>query len=81
MTPDKKILIKLGDRIREARKELGVSQEQLAHLSGMHRTYVSSVERGERNISVLNLLSIAGVLGVDAADLVIELKRDPRIKP
>lgn len=81
MTPDKKILIQLGDRIRAARKELDISQEQLAHLSGMHRTYVSSVERGERNISVLNLLSIAGVLGVDAGDIVAGLTREPRIKP
>lgn len=81
MTPDKKILIQLGDRIREARKRMGISQEQLAHLSGMHRTYVSSVERGERNISVLNLLSIAGVLGVDAGDIVTGLTRAPKIDP
>ncbi|WP_010991836.1 helix-turn-helix domain-containing protein [Corynebacterium glutamicum] len=81
MTPDKKILIQLGGRIRDVRKSLGISQEELAHLSGMHRTYVSSVERGERNISVLNLLSLAGVLGVDAGDLVTGLTRAPRIKP
>lgn len=81
MTPDKKILIQLGGRIRDVRKGLGISQEELAHLSGMHRTYVSSVERGERNISVLNLLSLAGVLGVDAGDLVTGLTRASRIKP
>ena len=81
MTPDKKILLQLGGRIRDVRKGLGISQEELAHLSGMHRTYVSSVERGERNISVLNLLSLAGVLGVDAGDLVTGLTRAPRIKP
>lgn len=81
MTPDKKILIQFADRVREARKNLGISQEQLAHLAGMHRTYVSSVERGERNISLLNLLSLAGVLGVDAGDLVTGLTREPRIKP
>ena len=77
----KMILIQLGGRIRDVRKGLGISQEELAHLSGMHRTYVSSVERGERNISVLNLLSLAGVLGVDAAYLVTGLTRAPRIKP
>ena len=81
MTPDKNILIQLGGRIRDVRKGLGISQEEHAHLSGMHRTYVSSVERGERNISVLNLLSLAGVLGVDAGDLVTGLTRAPRIKP
>lgn len=75
------ILIQLGGRMRDVRKGLGISQEELAHLSGMHRTYVSSVERGERNISVLNLLSLAGVLGVDAGDLVAGLTRKPRIKP
>ncbi|WP_230582028.1 helix-turn-helix domain-containing protein [Corynebacterium glutamicum] len=67
--------------MRDARNNLGISQEQLAHLSGMHRTYVSSVERGERNISVLNLLSIAGVLGVDAGTLITGLSREPRVKP
>lgn len=81
MTPDKKILIQLGDRLREARKQAKLSQEELAHLSGLHRTYISLVERGGRNISVLNLLSITGVLQVDAGDIVTGLTRDPRIKP
>lgn len=81
MTPDKKILIQLGDRLREARKQAKLSQEEVAHLSGLHRTYISLVERGGRNISVLNLLSITGVLGVDAGDIVTGLTREPRIKP
>lgn len=81
MTPDNKILIQLGDRLREARKQAKLSQEDLAHLSGLHRTYISLVERGGRNISVLNLLSITGVLGVDAGDIVTGLTREPRIKP
>lgn len=81
MTPDKKILIQLGDRLREARKQAKLSQEDVAHLSGLHRTYISLVERGGRNISVLNLLSITGVLGVDVGEVVAGLTREPRIKP
>lgn len=81
MTPDKKILIQLGDRLREARKQAKLSQEEVAHLSGLHRTYISLVERGGRNISVLNLLSITGVLGVDAGDIVTGLIREPKIDP
>lgn len=73
--------MQLGDRLREARKQAKLSQEELAHLSGLHRTYISLVERGGRNISVLNLLSITGVLGVDAGDIVTGLTREPRIKP
>ncbi|WP_290280123.1 helix-turn-helix domain-containing protein [Corynebacterium faecale] len=55
-----------------------IAQEQLARLLGMHRTYVSSVEGGESNINVLNLLSIARALGVGS--IVTGLTREPRIK-
>ncbi|WP_407922189.1 helix-turn-helix domain-containing protein [Corynebacterium deserti] len=65
----------------EARKQAKLSQEEVAHLSGLHRTYISLVERGGRNISVLNLLSITGVLGVDVGDIVTGLIREPQIKP
>ena len=51
------------------RKKLGLSQEQLADLADLHRTYVGSVERGERNISALNIERITVVLGVEAAQL------------
>nr|WP_205908528.1 helix-turn-helix transcriptional regulator [Corynebacterium ammoniagenes] len=68
----------VGNRVRSARKEKGLSQEGLAHLSGLHRTYVSSIERGERNLSVLNLLTLTTVLEVDAATIVSSLKRAPK---
>lgn len=50
--------------VRELRMELGFSQEELAHRAGLHRTYVGAVERGERNITLLNAQRIADALGV-----------------
>ena len=63
-------LSELGDRIRMIRLNAGISQEGLAERSGLHRTYVGSVERGERNIGVKNLWALADALGVSAARLV-----------
>jgi transcriptional regulator with XRE-family HTH domain len=63
------ILIKLGYAIREARKAKGWSQEELAFQAGLDRTYIGSVERGERNIAALNLVKIAAVLGVGVGEL------------
>lgn len=59
-----------GQRVREARLELGVSQERLAEIAELHRTYIGSVERGERNVSLSNIVKIAHSLGVDPAVLV-----------
>jgi transcriptional regulator with XRE-family HTH domain len=53
-----------GRRMRELRKEAGFSQEELAHRSHLHRTYISSVERGERNIALLNIYRVAQGLEV-----------------
>jgi transcriptional regulator with XRE-family HTH domain len=59
----------LGQAIRERRVELSVSQEELAHRSGMHRTYLGGIERGERNPSYTNLLRIASALDVTGSAL------------
>lgn len=59
-----------GDRVREARSKVGLSQEGLAHKAELHRTYIGSVERGERNISLDNIYRLADALGVSARDLV-----------
>jgi len=67
----------LGDRVRAARNELGVSQEGLAELAGIHWTFVSQVERGLRNINLHNLLKLADGLGVDAGMLVTGLHAPP----
>lgn len=70
MTGKDDLLREFGARVRERRTECGLSQEELAHRSGMHRTYVSSVERGERNIALVNIVAIAGALDIDAGTLV-----------
>lgn len=64
-----------GRRVRALRERARVSQERLAESAGVHRTYVGSVERGERNISLHNILRLADALGVDPADLVGGLKQ------
>ncbi|WP_308469037.1 helix-turn-helix domain-containing protein [Acinetobacter bereziniae] len=61
------ILKKFGQRIAEVRKQQGYSQEKLALESGLARSYMSSVERGQRNISLLNIYKIAETLNVDPA--------------
>ncbi len=60
---------KLWNRIRELRKERNISQEQLASKSKIHRTYLSSVERGLKNISVENIEKVAVALEVEIRDL------------
>lgn len=59
----------LGKIIQEIRLEQGLSQEDLSEKSGLHRTYIGSIERGERNISLKNLLVIAKALNIRLSDL------------
>lgn len=66
---DRLFLRDLGYRIRRAREALGISQEEFAFRCGLHRTYVSDVERGARNISVLKLRDILEELEVGVEDL------------
>ena len=58
-----------GRRVRTLRKREGLSQEQLAFRCGLDRTYVGGVERGERNISIVNIEKIARALGLSLRDL------------
>jgi len=58
------IRISVGNKIKELRKERNLSQEDLALLSGLDRTYINSVENGRRNISIISLEKIANGLGV-----------------
>ena len=66
-------LIKLGIRIRELRADRGFSQENFAAEVGLDRTYMGSVERGERNIATLNLIRIAKCLNVQVGELFPEI--------
>ena len=58
-----------GWAVRQRRKKIGVSQEEFADLCGLHRTYMGSVERGERNISLVNIEKIARALQVSLSQL------------
>ncbi|MBI2429203.1 MAG: helix-turn-helix transcriptional regulator [Ignavibacteriales bacterium] len=63
------ILLKLGKRIRNERLEKGLSQEQLAELANVHRTYIGMIERGEKNISLLNIERISKALKITVSEL------------
>jgi transcriptional regulator with XRE-family HTH domain len=67
---DKSFLQQLGFRIRELRQAQELTQEDLAKKCNLHRTFIGSVERGERNVSILNLRLIARMLRVPLVDLV-----------
>jgi transcriptional regulator with XRE-family HTH domain len=66
---DESILAAVGKTIAERRRDLGFSQEDLAEEAGLHRTYVGSVERGERNVSLINLVKIAVALRIPLSRL------------
>jgi transcriptional regulator with XRE-family HTH domain len=63
------IILRLGARVRLLREQANISQEALGLLSGLHRTYIGAIERGERNPSVLSLKKIADALKVSMRDL------------
>jgi len=58
--------VTFGRTIRALRKKKGLSQESLAELCSLHRTYVGAIERGERNVSLLNIVALARALDVPA---------------
>ena len=60
----------IGDRISEIRKQRNISQENLANLAEIDRTYISSIERGERSISLSVAIKITTALGVDLSILI-----------
>lgn len=66
------ILKLIGKNIRYYRRKTGLSQEGLAEVTGLHRTYIGGVERGERNISAINISKIAKALKIDPYILMLE---------
>lgn len=61
---DKLILKKFGENVKKLRLSLGISQEELAEKAHLHRTYIGGIERGERNVSLINLVKISSALGI-----------------
>ena len=68
-----RVLRSFGASLRKARQRAGLSQEALGDNSGLHRTYIGSIERGERNVSLVNIVRIAEALGLEPADLLHDL--------
>lgn len=60
--------------LRRVRMATGLSQEALADRAGLHRTYISSIERAQRNVSLENIFLLAGALGIEPSDLLKPVK-------
>jgi transcriptional regulator with XRE-family HTH domain len=65
----------IGRRVRELRRQLEISQEELAERADLHRNYVGSVERGERDIGITAISHLASALGVSLADFFAPFRR------
>lgn len=68
------VLVAFGRSIRAARAERGISQEELALRSGVDRSYMSSIERGEQNVGLMSMTRIAEALGVTLSELVLDAR-------
>ena len=64
----REVLIKFGQKVREERTKLDLSQEELAGRAGVHRTYIGMIERAEKNITLENIEKIAKALKISIAD-------------
>jgi transcriptional regulator with XRE-family HTH domain len=72
---------RFGARVRQLRNDQGWSQESFADKAGLHRTYVGAIERGEQNISLVNIEKIAATLGVSLAELFSAFRDTPTPPP
>ncbi len=62
-----------GETMRQVRQQRGHTQDSLADLTGLHRTYIGGIERGERNLSLANIVKLANALRVRPADLMRDI--------
>lgn len=62
------IRLVVGKRVKDLRNKIGISQEELAEIAGLDRTYITSVECGKRNISIVNIEKLAKALNVSLAE-------------
>ncbi|SMF41146.1 helix-turn-helix domain-containing protein [Desulfovibrio gilichinskyi] len=71
---ERKIMTDFGNRVRRIRIEKGLSQEKLAELTDVHRTYISGIERGRQNISLLTMNNLAQALSTSIASLITDAR-------
>jgi transcriptional regulator with XRE-family HTH domain len=76
--PPTEVLVAFGRAVRRLRVERGWSQERLAEVAGIHRTYVGDVERGLRNVSLVNIERLARALSVDLPTLMAGVEAERR---
>lgn len=79
--PSEDLVEVLSSNVLALRHGLGVSQEELAARCGLHRTYIGSVERGERNVTLSTLEVLASVLGVSVPELLVPRRHDAKCDP
>jgi transcriptional regulator with XRE-family HTH domain len=79
--PRSELLVAFGAAVRALRRDRGLSQEEFADRVGLHRTYIGDVERGERNIGLVNIGRIAVGLDVPLSVLMAETERPSTDKP
>jgi len=65
----REVLIRFGNKVREQRLALGLSQEELASKAGVHRTYIGMVERAEKNITLTNIEKFSKALGLSIDEI------------
>lgn len=80
MLTEKDLLIKLGLRIKELREKSGLTQEELAFISNLHRTYIGMIERAEKNITIATLFKISNALGVSIKEIMQDFDDKPEGK-
>ena len=66
---------RFGDAVRDRREEMGLTQEGLADKAGVHRTYLSDIERGSRNVSLINIERLAAGLAVPMSGLFLLVEK------